>query len=116
MLDFEFPVTALISTIGGGKSTILGAAAISHKSIRPGLFFPKSSIGDQSMSDWSIGYEIVDKDKDPHRQLTRSARFKNSKWARDDVIDRPVSYFGIIRTVPAGERREFKKLASFNYK
>ena len=116
VVDFEFPVTALIGTNGGGKSTILGAVAIAHKSIRPGLFFPKSSIGDQSMSNWSIGYEIVDKKKDPHKLVTRSARFKNSKWARDDTSDRPVLYFGIIRTVPAVERKEFKRLATFNYK
>lgn len=115
-VDFDFPVTALIGTNGGGKSTILGAAAIAHKSIRPGLFFPKSSIGDQSMSFWSIGYDIIDKTKHPNQVVQRSARFRNSKWARDDVIDRPVLYFGIIRTVPAGERREFKKLATFNYK
>jgi hypothetical protein len=53
-VDFDFPVTALIGTNGGGKSTILGAAAIAHKSIRPALFFPKSFIGDETMSDWGI--------------------------------------------------------------
>ena len=116
VVDFDFPVTALIGTNGGGKSTILGAAAIAHKSIRPGLFFPKSSIGDKSMSNWSIGYEIVEKAKNPSQIVQRTARFRNSKWARDDVIDRAVLYFGIIRTVPAGERREFKKLATVNYK
>lgn len=114
-VDFDFPVTALIGTNGGGKSTILGAAAIAHKSIRPALFFPKSSLGDESMANWSIGYEIIDKDKNPTQPVQRSARFKNSKWARDDLIDRPVLYFGIQRTVPAGERREFKKFATFNY-
>lgn len=34
-VDFEFPVTALIGTNGSGKSTILGAAAIAYKSVRP---------------------------------------------------------------------------------
>ena len=103
-VEFEFPVTALIGTNGGGKSTILGSAAIAHKAIRPALFFPKSSIGDESMKDWSIGYEIIDKSKNPTQALQRSARFRNSKWARDDLVERPVLYFGIIRTVPAGER------------
>jgi ABC-type Mn2+/Zn2+ transport system ATPase subunit len=56
-VDLEFPVTALIGTNGGGKSTILGAAALAQKAIRPALFFPKSSIGDLSMSNWSIGYD-----------------------------------------------------------
>ncbi len=114
-VDFEFPVTALIGTNGGGKSTILGAAAIAYKSIRPALFFPKSSIGDDSMKDWSIGYELVDKSQNATQLVSRSARFKNSKWARDDLTERRVLYFGIIRTVPAGERREFKKLATVNY-
>lgn len=115
-VDFDFPVTALIGTNGGGKSTILGAAAIAHKSVRPALFFPKSSLGDESMSGWSIGYDIVDKKKSPNQVVQRSARFKRSKWARDDLLDRPVLYFGIQRTVPAGERKEFKKFATFNYK
>jgi len=112
---FDFPVTALIGTNGGGKSTILGAAAIAYKSVRPSLFFPKSSIGDDSMSNWSIGYDLIDKSKNATQLIQRSARFKNAKWARDDLIDRPVLYFGIQRTVPAGERREFKKFATINY-
>ncbi len=115
-VDFEFPVTALIGTNGGGKSTVLGAAAIAHKSIRPALFFPKSFIGDETMSEWGIGYEIIQKAKNPKQLVQRSAKFKRSKWVRDDLIERPVLYFGIQRTVPAGERREFKKLATVNYK
>jgi predicted ATP-dependent endonuclease of OLD family len=116
VVDFDFPVTALIGTNGGGKSTILGAAAIAHKSIRPALFFPKSSLGDESMSHWAISYDIIDKVKNPKQQIQRSARFRNSKWVRDDLIDRHVLYLGIQRTVPAGERREFKKFATTNYK
>ncbi|MGY3578855.1 AAA15 family ATPase/GTPase [Bradyrhizobium sp. USDA 4504] len=116
VVDFEFPVTALIGTNGGGKSTILGAAAIAHKSIRPALFFPKSFIGDETMSDWGISFDIVQKSKNPTQLIQRSAKFKRSKWVRDDLIERPVLYFGIQRTVPAGERREFKKLATVNYK
>jgi hypothetical protein len=116
IVDFDFPVTALIGTNGGGKSTILGAAAIAHKSIKPALFFPKSSLGDQSMSEWSIGYDIIDKTRNITQSIQRKARFKSSKWARDDLIDRHVLYFGIARTVPAGERKELKKVASAKYK
>ena len=115
VVAFDFHVTALIGTNGGGKSTILGAAAVAQKSIRPALFFPKSSIGDESMSNWGIGYEIIDKARNPTQLIQRSAKFRNSKWVRDDLIERPILYFGIIRTVPAGERREFKKLATMNY-
>jgi predicted ATP-dependent endonuclease of OLD family len=115
IVEFDFPVTALIGTNGGGKSTVLGTAAIAYKAIRPGLFFPKSSIGDDSMSNRSIGYELIDKRVNATQLVQRSARFKNAKWARDDLSDRPVLYFGIQRTVPAGERREFKKYASANY-
>ena len=114
-VDLEFPVSALIGTNGGGKSTILGASTIAYKSIKPALFFPKSSIGDDSMADWSIGYEMVEKSKNSTQQIQRSARLKNLKWARDDLIERAVIYFGIIRTVPAGERREFKRLATMKY-
>ena len=115
-VEFDFPVTALIGTNGGGKSTVLGGSAIAYKSIRPALFFPKSSVGDETMANWNIGYDIIDKAKNTNQIVPRSARFKNSKWARDDLIDRPVLYFGIQRTVPAGERREFKRFATFHYK
>lgn len=49
-VSFDFPVTALIGPNGSGKSSILGAAACAYKTIKPGLFFPKSAIGDNSMS------------------------------------------------------------------
>ncbi len=115
VVNLDFPVTAIIGTNGGGKSTILGAAAIAYKAIRPALFFPKSSIGDDSMANWAIGYDLIDKLKSARQTIQRSARFMRSKWVRDDLIERPVLYFGINRTVPAGERREFKKLATVKY-
>jgi hypothetical protein len=37
------------------------------------------------------------------------------KWARDELLERPVLHFGIQRTVPAGERKEFKRFTSNNY-
>src|SRR5258707_13765332 len=64
-ITFEFPVTALIGPNGGGKSTVLGAVACAYKEIKPGLFFPKSSIGDNSMSEWSMEYEAIDRDINP---------------------------------------------------
>lgn len=62
IVSFDFPVTALVGTNGGGKSTILGAAALAYKSIRPARFFPKSSIGDESMSNWSIAYDMIERE------------------------------------------------------
>ncbi|MGE0714251.1 MAG: AAA family ATPase [Alphaproteobacteria bacterium] len=115
-VDFEFPVTALIAANGGGKSSMLGAAALAYKSTRPAIFFPKSSLGDNSMANWGISYELIEKSKNPTQLIPKRARFKNAKWARDDIFDRRVLYFGIARTVPAGERTEFKKLATTRYK
>ncbi len=59
-ITFEFPVTALIGPNGSGKSSVLGVAGCAYKPIKPGMFFPKSSIGDESMSGWRIEYEIID--------------------------------------------------------
>lgn len=61
VVDFRTPVTALIGTNGGGKSTILGAVALAYKNIKPSKFFPKSFYGDDSMSEWEIELEITDK-------------------------------------------------------
>lgn len=114
-VNFDFPVTALIGPNGGGKSTVLGAAACAYKDIKPGLFFPKSSIGDNSMSEWSIEYELLDRDINRTNTIRRSSKFHRLKWVRGDVVRREVRYFGIKRTVPAGERPEFHKLMRPTY-
>ena len=114
-MTFEFPVTALIGPNGGGKSTILGAAACAYKEIKPGLFFPKSSIGDNSMSEWSVKYEAVDRDVNSSGLVRRSSLFRKLRWIRGDVLSRDLRYFGINRTVPAGEKPQFKKLMRPSY-
>ena len=68
------------------------------------------------MSNWSIAYEVIDKSKNSSQTIQRTARFKNAKWARDELLERSVLHFGIQRTVPAGERKEFKRFATNNYK
>jgi hypothetical protein len=45
---------------GGGKSTVLGVAAFAYKETKPGSFFPKSSLGDNSMSEWNVEYELIE--------------------------------------------------------
>jgi predicted ATPase len=112
---FDFPVTALIGPNGGGKSTVLGAAACAYKELKPSTFFPKSSIGDTSMANWSIEYEAIDKHVNATAPIRRSSNFRQAKWVRGDVLSRPVAYFGINRTVPAGEKPSFKKLMGGSY-
>jgi len=114
-IEFDFPVTALIGPNGGGKTTILGAAACAYKNIRPRIFFPKSSIGDDTMANWSVEYELIDKKIRHDGTTQRTARFRNLKWVRDNFPSRPVRYFGILRTVPAAEKPEFKKVTQRSF-
>lgn len=114
VIDFKTPVTALIGTNGGGKSTILGAVALAYKTVKPGKFFPKSFFGDESMSEWEIEMEITDKQMFPDRNITRTAKFKQSKWRRDSFPERDVVYIEIQRTVPAGELSKFKQFLAGN--
>ncbi len=109
VIDFRTPVTALIGTNGGGKSTILGAVALAYKNIKPSKFFPKSFYGDDSMSEWEIELEIIDKQMAVDRSITKLAKFKQLKWRRDNFPDRNVVYIEIQRTVPAGELTKFNK-------
>jgi len=114
-IRFDFPVTALIGPNGSGKSSILGAAACAYKQLKPSTFFPKSAIGDNSMSGWRSEYEAVDKTLNPTQSVRRNSSFRRAKWVRSDVLDRPIYYFGIERTVPAGEKTKYKKLRRSTY-
>jgi len=115
-ITFEFPVTALIGPNGSGKSSVLGVAGCAYKLIKPGSFFPKSAIGDETMSGWRVEYELVDKAQTPRQLVKRSSNFRQTKWVRGDVAEREVLFFGIERTVPAGEKTKYKKLMRSTYR
>lgn len=114
-ITFEFPVTALIGPNGSGKSSVLGVAGCAYKSIKPGMFFPKSAVGDESMSGWRIEYELIDKKENEKSLTKRSSSFRQARWVREDVVDREVLFFGIERTVPAGEKTRYKQLMRSTY-
>ncbi len=114
-ISFDFPVTALVGPNGSGKSSVLGVAGCAYKDIKPGMFFPKSAIGDESMAGWKVEYEIIDKDVNHRQSIRRTSSFRSAKWARDEVVSRDVYFFGIERTVPAGEKTKYKKLTRSSY-
>ncbi|MEO6804940.1 MAG: AAA family ATPase [Edaphobacter sp.] len=113
-VSFDFPVTAIIGPNGGGKTSVLGAAAIAYLSMPPRRFFAKGGKYDSSMQDWSIEYELIDRSVNAQDSFKRTASFKSSKWNRD-ALPRPVQMFGINRTVPANERKEYLKLATSKF-
>jgi hypothetical protein len=113
-VSFDFPVTAIIGPNGGGKTTILGAAACAYKTVAPRRFFAKSGLYDASMQDWSIEYELIDRSVSKKDAVRRTANFKNLRWKRDP-LDRQVLIFGVARTVPANERAELAKCASTRF-
>lgn len=104
---FDFPVTALIGPNGGGKSTILGAAGLAYKDVKPERFFAKSGRYDSSMVRWSIEHGVIDKTEDRASEVRRSVNFPTSKWNRRP-FDRDVLVFGVARTVPATERSDLR--------
>jgi len=114
-ITFDFPVTALIGPNGSGKSSVLGVAGCAYKDIKPGMFFPKSTVGDESMSGWRIEYELIDKELNPKQLTKRSSNFRQAKWVRSDVVGRDILFFGIERTVPAGEKARYKQLMRSTY-
>lgn len=114
-VTFDFPVTALIGPNGGGKTTVLGAAACAYYDIRPGRFFAKSGSLDNSMQHWKINYEAIDREVVARDLINRTVKFTNLKWTRDKVLKRTVAVFGVSRTVPANERTELKKCASNSF-
>jgi len=113
-VTLDFPVTALIGPNGGGKTTILGAAACAYKEIKPRQFFVRSGNIDDGMSNWKIEYEIGDKEINARSSIQRTASFRSSKWSRE-AMERNVAVFGVSRTVPATERVELRKYASTSF-
>ena len=81
-ITFEFPVTALIGPNGSGKSAVLGAAGCAYKPIKPGAFFPKSTVGDESMAGWRVEYELIDKSIQSRQLVKRTSNFRQAKWVR----------------------------------
>lgn len=108
---FDFPVTAIIGPNGGGKTTVLGSAACAYKAISPRRYFAKSGKYDETMQDWVIEYEIIDRKMSPKELVRRTANFRNARW-NCDAVDRPVLVFDVSRTVPANERSELRQCAS----
>ncbi|MFS9771014.1 AAA family ATPase [Enterobacter chuandaensis] len=113
-INLDFPVTAIVGPNGGGKTTIAGAAAILYKDIAPALFFAKSGAYDASMQNWKIEYEAIDRQIKNNDIVRRTAKYHNLKWART-TLDRNVLVFGVIRTVPASERKELRRCVSNNF-
>jgi ABC-type multidrug transport system ATPase subunit len=107
-VTFDFPVTAIVGPNGGGKTTVLGAAALAYKVVPPSRFFAKSGRYDSSMVKWSIEHLVIDKEIDRRLEVRRSVNFPTSKWNRTP-FDREVLIFGVNRTVPATERPELRK-------
>jgi AAA15 family ATPase/GTPase len=114
-ITFDFPVTALIGPNGGGKTTILGAAGLIHRNIKPKRFFAKNTVVDNSMQDWKVDFLIIDKAESTNNLVSKTANYGSYKWSRTS-INREISVFGISRTVPPSEKVEFSKYASSSFK
>jgi predicted ATPase len=113
-VTFDFPVTALVGPNGGGKTTILGAAACAYLAVKPRQFFAKSGKYDASMANWKAEYELIDRRINKNDSVRRTAAFHSQKWSRS-AENREVLVFGVARTVPANERRELQKCSSGSF-
>ena len=114
-ISFDFPVSALIGPNGGGKSTIVGSGLLTYQSDKQTNFFKRSRIGDENMNNWSMEFEIIDKDVNSTGTEHFNLTFIDDVWSRDKSFTRDVKYLSISRTVPISENPLFsyrKKISS----
>jgi hypothetical protein len=90
---------------------VLGAAAIAYEAVPPRQFFAKSGKFDESMLNWRIEYDLIDRSVNKTDSFRRTASFSSMKWSRG-AEKRDVAVFGVARTVPASERKELQKCAT----
>lgn len=114
-VTFDFPVTALVGPNGGGKTTILGAAACAYEDVKPRQFFAKSGKLDSSMINWRVEYDLLDRGINKNDPFKRTSAFHSQKWSRG-AEPRDITVFGVARTVPANERKELQRCATGTFR
>ena len=102
-ISFDFPVTAIVGPNGSGKSTVLGAAGLTSKHIKPRVFFARSGKYDDSMKNWKIEYQLSTGKAGRTSTSSQTASYRQSKWNRG-ATNRPIVNIGVTRTIPASER------------
>ncbi|RKS07062.1 putative ATPase [Nocardiopsis sp. Huas11] len=112
-ITFDFPVTALVGPNGSGKTTVLGSAALIYGGVKPRRFFAKSGRYDESMQNWRVEYDLIDKNQSS-ATISRTASYLKAKWNRD-AVEREVLVFGVTRTLPASERKELSRCISGDF-
>lgn len=107
-INFSFPVTALIGPNGGGKSTIIGLAILAYQTSKPSNIFRKCIVGDDSMKDWEVEFEVIDKKiNNTGTQKFSLSLLEENNWKWSDSFKREVKFLSINRTVPIGESSYF---------
>ncbi len=106
-ISFDFPVTALIGPNGGGKSTVIGTMALAYQNEKPTNIFKKSRVGDESMDDWSMEFEVIDKTTNKTGTEHFDLTFVDDVWSRSKSLTRDIKLLSISRTVPVSENPLF---------
>jgi len=79
-----------------------------YSSIAPEIVFRKSRIGDASMDDWIIEYELVEKSFNPKGLERATVSLTSNHWSRSHKFKRPVKQITLNRTVPATDNPLFQ--------
>jgi AAA15 family ATPase/GTPase len=110
IVNFDFPITAIVGPNGSGKSTVLMSAGCAYRNIKPSDFFANSKL--DNLIGARITYTLIDKEVSPNGEFKTKISYRSRKWDRKKILDRTVKYFGVRRTVPPAERKELFKLRS----
>ncbi|WP_257311378.1 ATP-dependent nuclease [Geothrix fuzhouensis] len=111
IVQFKFPVVAIVGENGAGKSTVLKVAAAAYEKVAEGGYFPSDFFLDthwDTLKDVELGYQIKIGDLTPSFKIRKPTK----RWSFPEKrYKRGVFWFDVARTLPLDATAGYARVA-----